>query len=89
MKSLLTFLAVGLLAVACGSSGPAAAAPPSPSQAQLAAEYLKLVAPSNAANDNLNVALKITPFDGPRVRAADKDCSASEATFNTALFGFE
>jgi len=89
MKALLTFLAATLLAVACGSSAPAATATPSPSQAQLGAEYLKLVAPSNAANDSLNVALKITPFDGPKVRTAATDLRDSEATFNTALFGFE
>ncbi len=89
MKALLTFLAVALLAVACGSSAPAATAPPSPSQAQLGAEYVKLVAPSNVAQDSLTAALKITPFDGPKIRAAAKDFRDSEATLNTALFGFE
>jgi len=88
MKALFTVLAVALLAVACGSV-PAAIAPPSPSQAQLGAQYLALVAPSNAADDSLNAALKITPFDGPRIRAAATNYRASEGAFNSALFAFE
>jgi hypothetical protein len=88
LKALLTFLSLTLLVVACGgTSAPAATA--SPSQAQLAAEYLKLVAPGNAANDRLSAALKITPLDGPQIRTAAKDYRDASAILNTSLLGFE
>jgi hypothetical protein len=87
VKILLSVLAAGLLAACGGTAAPVST--PSPSQAQLAAEYLKLVAPTNVANDHLNAALKITPLDGPNIRAATKDFSDAEATLNTALLAFE
>jgi hypothetical protein len=87
VKPLLTFLSVILLVACGGTLAPAATA--SPSQAQLAAEYLNLVAPGNAANDRLNTALKITPLDGPKIRTAAKDYRDTSATLNTAVLGFE
>lgn len=76
---------VFLFLAACGSSS----SPAAPTTAQLAAEYVAAVAPSNAALDQLSAAVKITPMDGAKIRAAAANLESADVTLNSGFIDFE
>lgn len=74
-----------LALVACSGTGGTAAPSPTP---DLGAEYLRLIAPSNAANDALFTAAGATSLNEATIRAAAQKVLVTDIALNTAFLGF-
>ena len=97
MKALLVVLAVSLLAISCGSSSPSAtvvtptptpAPTPALTQAQLGAQYLAMVGPSNKLIDAMGVVIAPVHMNITKVRRTAAALEAADVTFNSALLVF-
>jgi hypothetical protein len=74
-----------LALVACSGAGGTAAPSPTP---DLGAEYLRLIAPSNTADDALFKAAGAAPLNQATIRAAAQSVLDADIALNTAFIGF-
>ena len=75
------WLCLALLA-GCGGTSAASQASPTPN---LGAEYTRIVAPGNACLDTIGAAVRATPQDNPRIRAAAAACQTADGKLNSDL----
>lgn len=97
VKTLLYVAAVSLLVIACGSSSPSAtvvsptptpAPTPTLTQAELGAEYVAMVGPSNKLIAAMNVVVTPAHMSITKVRRAAAALEVADVTFNTELLAF-
>lgn len=97
MRVLVGVLTVSLLVIACGSSSPSAtvvsptpipAPTPTLTQAELGAEYVAMVGPSNKLTAAMNIVVTPAHMSITKVRRVGAALLAADVTFNSALLAF-